>query len=158
MVAAAAAAVAVVVVVVTLFPTKYMKTHICTTHLQLSIPKMFTYTVSGAARKSPGLSSWLLQTPPHYHHGHDHEWHTMTHSRNQYCSHDRLVLRIWDSSSMTLRNPGSWFNIKMTSYQYRKSHCGDKTILRPSYLHNGISYTGKTSYIESGPRPFPQEV
>ena len=36
-----------------------------------------------------------------------------------------------------------WFNIKMPSYQYRKSHCGDKTILRPSYLHSGISYTGK---------------
>ena len=33
----------------------------------------------------------------------------------------------------------------MPSYQYRKSHGGDKTILRPSYLHNGISYTGKTS-------------
>ena len=32
---------------------------------------------------------------------------------------------------------------KMSSYQYRKSHYGDKTILRPSYLHNGISYTGK---------------
>ena len=31
----------------------------------------------------------------------------------------------------------------MTSFQYRKSHCGDKTNLRPSYLHNGISYTGK---------------
>ena len=44
----------------------------------------------------------------------------------------------------TLRQPGPWFNIKMTSYQYRKSHCGDKTILRPSYLHNGIPYTGKT--------------
>ena len=39
--------------------------------------------------------------------------------------------------------PGPWFNIKIVSYQYRKSHCGDKTILRPSYLHNGISYTGK---------------
>ena len=39
--------------------------------------------------------------------------------------------------------PGPRFNIKMSSYQYRKSHCGDKTILRPSYLHNGISYTGK---------------
>ena len=25
----------------------------------------------------------------------------------------------------------------------KKSHCGDKTILRPSYLHNAISYTGK---------------
>ena len=36
-----------------------------------------------------------------------------------------------------------WFNITMPSYQYRKSHCGDKTILRPCYLHNGISYTSK---------------
>ena len=35
----------------------------------------------------------------------------------------------------------------MTSYQYRKSYCGDKTILRPSYLHNGISYTGKTTSL-----------
>ena len=42
---------------------------------------------------------------------------------------------------------GPWFNIKMLSYQYRKSHCGDKTILRPSYLHNGISYTGKMSSL-----------
>ena len=38
---------------------------------------------------------------------------------------------------------GPCFNIKMSSYQYRKSHCGDKTILRPSYLHKRISYTGK---------------
>ena len=43
--------------------------------------------------------------------------------------------------------PEPWFNIKMTSYQYRKSHCEDKTILRPSYLHNGISYTGKTTSL-----------
>ena len=42
---------------------------------------------------------------------------------------------------------GDWFNIKMLSYQYRKSHCGDKTILRPSYLHNGISYAGKTTSL-----------
>ena len=39
---------------------------------------------------------------------------------------------------------GPRFNIKMSSYQYRKSHCGDKTVVRSSYLHNGISYTGKT--------------
>ena len=44
-------------------------------------------------------------------------------------------------------DPGPWFNIKMLSYQYRKSHCGDKTILRPSYLHNGISYTGKKTSL-----------
>ena len=43
--------------------------------------------------------------------------------------------------------PGPWFNIKMSSYQYRKSHCEDKTILRPSYLHKGISYTGKTTSL-----------
>ena len=34
-----------------------------------------------------------------------------------------------------------------SSCQCRKSHCGDKTILRPSYLHNGISYTGKTTSL-----------
>ena len=42
-----------------------------------------------------------------------------------------------------LYTPGSWFNIKMLSYQYRKFHCGDKTVVRSSYLHNGISYAGK---------------
>ena len=44
--------------------------------------------------------------------------------------------------------PGPRVNIKMTSYSYRKSHCGDKTeILWPSYRHNGISYTGKTTSL-----------
>ena len=40
-----------------------------------------------------------------------------------------------------------WFYIKMSSYQYRKSHCGDKTVTRSSYLHNGISYTGKMTSL-----------
>ena len=43
--------------------------------------------------------------------------------------------------------PGGWFNIKMSFYQYRKSHCGDKTILWSSYLHNGISNTGKMTSL-----------
>ena len=46
-----------------------------------------------------------------------------------------------------VRLPGPWFNIKMPFYQCRKSHCGDKTILRPSYLHNGISYTDKMTSL-----------
>ena len=50
-------------------------------------------------------------------------------------------------SPRSMNPSGPWFNIKMTSYQYRKSHCGDKTILRPSYLHNGISYTGKITSL-----------
>ena len=45
------------------------------------------------------------------------------------------------------KEPGPWFNIKMPSYQYRKSHCGDKTVVRSSYLHNGISYTSKMSSL-----------
>ena len=32
--------------------------------------------------------------------------------------------------------------MKMTCYQYRKSQCGDKTILWSSFLQTGISYTG----------------
>lgn len=34
---------------------------------------------------------------------------------------------------------GALFNIKMTSYWYRTSYCGYKTILQPSYHHNGTS-------------------
>ena len=43
--------------------------------------------------------------------------------------------------------PGGRFNKKISSYQHKKSHCGDKTILRPSYLHNGISYTDKMTSL-----------
>ena len=44
----------------------------------------------------------------------------------------------------------------MSLYQYRKSHCGDKTILRPSYLHNGISFTGNDDIfiLNQGPGPY----
>ena len=40
----------------------------------------------------------------------------------------------------------------MSSYQFRKSYCGDKTVVRSSYLHNGISYVRWHFYIESRPR------
>ena len=33
-----------------------------------------------------------------------------------------------------IATPGPWFNIKMSSYQYRKSHCGDlTTVLSPQW-------------------------
>ena len=44
-------------------------------------------------------------------------------------------------------DPGPWFNIEMSSYQNRKSDCGDKTVVRSSYLHKGISYTGKMTSL-----------
>ena len=57
-----------------------------------------------------------------------------------------VSLAIYDFKYVCCRS-GPRFNIKTLSYQYRKSHCGDKTILPPSYLHNGISYTGKMTSL-----------
>ena len=57
------------------------------------------------------------------------------------------LLALWKEIHRAPMDSGCWFNIKMSSYQFRKSHYGDKTILRPSYLHNGISYTGKTTSL-----------
>ena len=36
---------------------------------------------------------------------------------------------------------------KDSFYHYRKSYCGDKTVVRSSYLPNGISYTGKMASL-----------
>ena len=67
------------------------------------------------------------------------------------CSNPDDVYIMSDSKSGILGpgcvEPGPRFNIKMPSNQCRKSHCGDKTVVRSSYLHNGISYTGKTTYL-----------
>ena len=57
--------------------------------------------------------------------------------------HDLLLLSETPNNHPEYRAPGPRFNIKMSSYQYRKFHCGDKTVVRSFYLHNGISYTGK---------------
>ena len=63
---------------------------------------------------------------------------------------------VWDCVAVQSEHPaggidaptaGPWFNIKMSSYQHRKSHCGDKTVVRSSDLHNGISYTGKITSL-----------
>ena len=55
-----------------------------------------------------------------------------------------LLMHHWGKWSRRTRAP---IQYKMSSYQYRKSHCGDKTVIRSSYLHNGISYTGKASSL-----------
>ena len=60
-----------------------------------------------------------------------------------YASH----MPIWYAEQKYVYRERGCFNKKMSSYQYRKSHCGDKTILQPSYLHNGISYTGKMTSL-----------
>ena len=77
-----------------------------------------------------------------------------------YSKHQWMRLHVgwgepWDGESrlrcqpcqISPNHPGPWFNIKTSAYQHMKSHCGDKTVVRSSYLHNGISY------IQSGTKP-----
>ena len=81
---------------------------------------------------------------------------TLNHNSNIFMQENGFE-NVWKMSAILSRpqcvNPclviirRPWFNIKKSSYQYRKSNYGDKTILRPSYLHNGISYTGKTTSL-----------
>ena len=58
-----------------------------------------------------------------------------------------ILVFLCSIDQMSTWTPGPWFSIKMSSYQYRKSHCGDKTVLRSSYLHNGICFIGKMSSL-----------
>ena len=60
------------------------------------------------------------------------------------------ALQIYFFSTMIVQIIVGWFSVKILSYQYRKYHCGDETILPPSYIHNGIVYTDDTFYIELG--------
>ena len=69
---------------------------------------------------------------------------------NNYQQLLNIILMNFDESTQGIsihKNPGPWFNIKMPSYHYRKSHCGDKTIFRTSYHHSGISYTDKMASL-----------
>ena len=53
------------------------------------------------------------------------------------------VMGVWRLSGLTR----VLIVIKMRSCQYGICHCGDKTILKYFYRHNGISYTGRITYI-----------
>ena len=80
-------------------------------------------------------------------------WHSFEVFIQDYCFQGNqwyqcLCFHQVDFHMVNLRKcAGPWFNIKMTSYHYRKSLCGDKTVVRSSYLHNGISYTGKMTSL-----------
>ena len=60
-------------------------------------------------------------------------------------THTTLVPKL--RKHIIFADSGPRFNIKISSNRYRKSHFGDKTVVRSSYLHNGISYTGKMTSL-----------
>ena len=68
-----------------------------------------------------------------------------------WCIHELqwpdLKIGCHDNSPSNEWRSGPQFNTKISSNRYRKSHCGDKTVVRSSYLHNGISYTGKMTSL-----------
>ena len=108
------------------------------------------------------VSSWSCLCPVHWSQVLIREWSCSWNSADKYIrvindfidatyirvltvsNSDKSILR---ESTRTNERTGARFNIKMLSCQYRKSHCGDKTVVRSSYLHNGISYTGKTTSL-----------
>ena len=73
-------------------------------------------------------------------------YNTIIHKKNNRYN-DTTSVRLYIHEQHPISRPGPWFNIKMLSYQYRKSNCGDKTVVRPSYLHNGISCNGKMTSL-----------
>ena len=72
-------------------------------------------------------------------------------SQRYFCT-----ISVWDrfliiyviqwSDHLHCYRPKGAFKIKMPSYQYRNSQCGDMTILWRFSLHNGISYTGEMTF------------
>ena len=77
---------------------------------------------------------------------------------NIYAYFHYIIPSYWDGTG--IGNPLSWntrgwFNIKMLSYQYRKSHCGDKTIYDRLISTMGFPILVRWHlYIESWPRTF----
>ena len=61
--------------------------------------------------------------------------------------HHRFAMTTWQGENYrkynVFRGSGCRLSIRMLSYQYRKSHSGDKVVKRSSYLHNGISCTNE---------------
>ena len=67
---------------------------------------------------------------------------------------ERCLLYTVSSIMCALWDPGPQFNIKMSSYQFRKSHCEDETVVRSSCLvHPAVRDKRQVSEIDlSQPR------
>ena len=123
-----------------------------------------TLTLSDAFCKHRGVWSWKKFDSAKSHDSHD-----QPASKSYYTRSSQILILFMPVNSCDARDanithkifsattrsillpfhqlPRPRFNIKMSSYRYRKSHCGDKTVVRSSYLHNGISFTGKMTSL-----------
>ena len=112
-----------------------------TCHPRCPTPHRRTWSVTSRANSTPLTARPNLPRQP---------WpHSTT---NSPLTTKLLMLLLWTECEVVANlcwlcvgswRSGPWFNIKISSYQYRKSHYGDKTVVRSSYLHNGMCFTGK---------------
>ena len=124
------------------YPQKIGSSSLNCMFLQLrGFPVMLQMFMS--AYVDPDLCWLITNNDPFFLHSQYHGWPHDIRSHSIGLSQ----MRKYEYIQSSLRS-GPWFNIKMSSYQYRESHCGDKTVVRWSYLQNGISYTGKISLYQ----------
>ena len=110
----------------------------------------FIHCVCSLCKKS-GKYSTKMKTPQHR------DIYIFVHLKLTNCvEHDHRafhkcrgvrMIKIWHALPQRPPTGAQWFNIKMTFYQYRKSHCRDDTVTRSFDLHNKISYAGKMSSL-----------
>ena len=82
-------------------------------------------------------------------------WHPSTHARSHVTSPHltHQVYMIVRAKHTLIRciklpeRPGGWYNTKISSYQYKKDYCENKTILPHSYFHGRIYSTDKKASL-----------
>ena len=118
-----------------LFSNKQYR-NIFSTYLKMLINEVYSFSharISCGFQNQSSLASFSLHHYQIKQHLIGYRYHYISiHTRRHAIQTLSLLLSIRDGNP-----PGPRFNIKMQSCQYRKSHCGDKTVVRSSYLHNG---------------------
>ena len=120
-------------------------------YLSLNVLKPSTHSKISAKTRIPFQYENLLQLQDHIYNGIPVllRWHFIL----KLPALDHLILIIGIHTVTRYHQIASLgvIQYKMSSDQYRNSHCGDKTILRSSYFHSGISYNGKIFILNQVP-------
>ena len=65
-----------------------------------------------------------------------------------WCHRKLFIRHKWKNKIvLSLQGFEVCFNLNVQSCHHRKSHCGDKTIIRIFYIHNEIDYTDKMAFF-----------
>ena len=112
-------------------------------YIHIKLTRVTKYIQVGPVFDRRFLNVWI---------GWDHEFfirRIIVKNINKYLHFKCKLGYLWGSWNSHSRKVRIWTLIqyKIWSYQYTKSHWRDKMVIRLSYLHNGISYTGKMASL-----------